>query len=96
MQARIQFKGKVETMYNVDGTVAYQYIHVPEFDLKHCDMNAFRRHPKYGGLANSDLFKSVLKRIRQDKFQGQLKLSSIPDGVSVDTSKFLAVVTLYV
>jgi len=93
--ARIQFKGKVQTMYSVDDTVAYKYIQVPEFDRKHCDMGAFRQHPKYGPYANSDTFKGFLSRIQKDHFGGKvLKLNAIPDGVQVDTSGFLAVVTL--
>ena len=94
--ARIQFKGKVQTMRNADDDSAvYEYIQVPEFDRKHCDMNAFRIHKKYGSYANSDLFKGMLNRIRKDVFGGKvLKLNAIPDGVQVDTSGFLAVVTL--
>lgn len=93
--AKIQFKGKVQTMFNVDNTVAYEYIQVPKFDRKHCDMGAFRQHPKYGSYANSDLFNGFLSRIRKDHFGGQvLKLNAIPEGVQVDTSGFLAVVTL--
>lgn len=95
--AKIQFKGKIQTMYNMDNTVAYEYIQVPEFDRKHCDMNAFRQHSKYGPYANSDLFKGMLKRARKDIFKGDLlKLDDIPEGVQIDTSGFLAVVTLYI
>lgn len=95
--ARIQFKGKVQTMYNIHDIVAYEYIQVPVLDRKHCDMNAFRTHPKYGSYANSDLFPGMLSRIRKDKFGGTvLKLNAVPEGVHVDTSGFLAVVTFYV
>lgn len=95
--AKIQFKGKVQTMFNVDDTVSYRYIQVPELDRKHCDINAFRKHPKYGPYANSDLFKGMLKRIRSERFGGVfLKLNCVPDGVNVDESGFLAVVTFYV
>ncbi len=92
--ATIKFKAKVQTVFNMDDTVAYHYIQVPEFDRKHCDMQAFRQHPKYGGLANSDLFKGALAKIRREKFGGNpLRLDNIPAGVSVDTTGFLAVVT---
>lgn len=95
--ATIQFKAKIQTVYNMDDTPAYYYIHVPELDRKHCDMPAFRQHKKYGPYANSDLFKGMLKRIRSDIFQGRpLKLNAIPEGVTVDTSGFLAVVTIEV
>lgn len=46
--AQIQFKAKVQTMHNVDNSVAYSYLQVPEFGRKHCDMSAFRSHQKYG------------------------------------------------
>ena len=92
--AKIQFKGKVQTMFNVDGTVAYEYIQVPEFDRRHCDMSAFRQHRKYGSYANSDMFKGMLSRIRKDRFGGGvLKLNALPEGVDVNTGGFLAVVT---
>ena len=95
--ARIQFKAKIQTIYNTDDTPAYDYIQVPELDRKHCDMHAFRQHKKYGAYANSDLFKGMLKRIRSDIFQGRpLKLDAIPNNVTVDTSGFLAVVTIEV
>ncbi|MDN7537063.1 hypothetical protein [Burkholderia cenocepacia] len=92
--ARISFKAKVKTVYNVDDTAAYQYIQVPEFKRCHCDMHSFRVHAKYGAYANSDFFGGMLKRIRADVFGGnQLRLDAIPAGVSVDTSGFLAAVT---
>lgn len=97
--AQIQFKGKVRTAHFTDKTKNYDYIQIPEFDRKHCDMNAFRQHPKYGSYANSDLFKAMLSRIRRQVFGSlttQLKLNAIPPGVKVDTSGFLAVVTFEV
>lgn len=93
--ATIKFKCKVQTMYNMDNTVAYEYLQVPELDRKHCDMGAFRMHGKYGSYANSDLFKGMLKRIREDTFGGKnmIRLDAIPDHVKVDLTGFLAVVT---
>ena len=93
--ARIQFKGKVETIYNVDDTIAYKRIKVPNLDRKHCDMNAFRYHEKYGSYANSDLFKQILGRIKDSFFKsGWIKIDNIPDNVIVDTTGFLAVVII--
>jgi hypothetical protein len=94
--ARITFKTKVQTVYNMDDTIAYRYVQVPAFDRKHCDMHAFRTHPKYGGLANSDLFPGVLRRIRDDRFPWSVngsrafKTDSVPNGVTLDESGFLA------
>ena len=40
--ATITFKGKVERMEHVDGSLAYDYIRVPVLARSHCDMPAFR------------------------------------------------------
>jgi len=94
---KIQFKGKIREMSNVDGSLAYRYIDVPEFKRAHVDMNAARRHPKYGSWANSDLFPGMLRRIRRDIFGGtMLRLDSVPEGVVIDESTFLATVTVSV
>jgi hypothetical protein len=91
--AKISFRAKPQQMFNMDDTLAYEYITVPVFKRSHCDMNAFRMHDKCGSYANSDLFLGMLARIRKDRFKdGILKLSSVPDGVTVDTSGFLALV----
>jgi hypothetical protein len=100
--ARIQFKAKVQTVYNMDNTVAYRYVQVPAFDRKHCDMHAFRTHPKYGSYANSDLFHGMLRRIRDEKFPWSVngarafKMDEAPKGVECDASGFLAVVSVEV
>jgi len=96
--ARISFKAKIEPVYNADETLAYQVIRVPVLERRHCDMHAFRQHPKYGPYANSDLFPGILSRIRKDRLVGQygntIRMDRLPAGVSVDTSGFLVVVSL--
>ena len=92
--ARIEFKAKPETIYNHDMSVAYQRIKVPELTRSHCDMNAFRQHPKFRGLANSDLFPNVLRRIKADRLGDYVRLDKIPQGVAVDTNGFLAKVSI--
>jgi len=95
--ATIEFKGKVQQMFFVDGSLSYEYIAVPELKRAHCDMAAFRTHPKYRSYANSDMFSGMLKRIKSATFKGgMLKLGELPECVKVDTSKFLAVVTITV
>ena len=96
--ATITFKAKPRAVYNHDDTLAYTYVEVPTFTRKHCDMDAFRRHPRYGSFANSDLFPGILNRIRRDTFgsSAQLRLDLIPPGVSVDGSGCLTIVTLSV
>lgn len=43
-------------------------LHVPNLARAHCDMASFRTHPKYGAYANSNMFPSILKRVRRDLF----------------------------
>jgi hypothetical protein len=92
--ATIKFKAKVQTMYSMDDVPLYQFVQVPEFKRSHCDMNAFRKHDKYGAYANSDLFAGMLARIRKDRFSGaMLRLDQIPECVTVDATGFLVTVT---
>ena len=90
--ATIQFRGKIEQVYTMEDEPAFQQIKVPELTRKHCDMAAFRTHPRFGGLANSDLFPGILARIRREKLGDYIRLDRVPDGVQVDDSGFLAVV----
>lgn len=94
--AEISFKGKVETLHYVDGSIASIRIKVPTLERRHCDMNAMRQHPKYGAYANSDLFSAMLARIKSERLGEYIKLDAIPEGVTVDQSSFLAVVTFAV
>jgi hypothetical protein len=93
---KIQFKAKVQTVFNMDDTPAYHYIAVPVFKRSHVDMNAARQHPKYGMLANSDMFPGVLAKIRSGIVGGSLgiRMDRIPPNVTVDTSGFLANVVI--
>jgi hypothetical protein len=95
---KIEFKTKVQTMRTVDDAPLYDYVEVPVFKRSHVDMAAARNHPKYGGYANSDLFLGMLARIRRDVLSGRafLRLSELPDNVTVDASGFLARVTVQV
>lgn len=93
----ITFKAKPETVYNLDDTPAYTEVRVPTITTRHCDMPAFRRHPRFDFLANSDLFPALLQReLRKIGVLagGYLRLDELPDGVSVDTSGFLTKVTI--
>jgi hypothetical protein len=97
--ARIEFRAKIQTVYEFNGDVAYQYVQVPTLTRSHCDMGAFRQHPKYGGYANSDLFPGMLRHIRDNRFPWSVngrrafKIDDVPTGVTLDQSGFLARVT---
>ena len=94
--ATIKFKAKAYDVRNVDGSLAFSAVNVPTLTRSHCDMNAFRSHPKFGGLANSDLFPNVLSRIKLDRLGERIRFDKIPEGVTVDASGFLAIVTVNV
>ena len=93
----VTFKAKVQTVYNMDETVAYQYVQVPELKRAHCDMNEFRRHPRYSAYANSDLFPNMLRRAVDGAGVGKIiRLDRLPECVAVDTGGFLARVVISV
>ena len=98
--ATITFRTKPIAVYNcgIPATVAYRLIKVPELKRAHCDMGAFRSHPRYGAFANSDLFPSVLARIRRDtaNVYGEIKIGSEPENVTVVQEKFMVMVTINV
>lgn len=90
--AVISFRAKAEKIYNRDGSVAYERVKVPMFTRSHCDMAAFRRHPRYGSLANSDLFPGALRKIREERLgagRNYVRLDQPPKGFTVDKSGFL-------
>jgi len=95
--ATITFKTKPVPVSYADDSHAFTQVNVPVLGRQHCDMASFRKHPRYSGIANSDLFKNALARIRRDVApSGFLKLESLPANVRVDTSGFLASVTIEV
>jgi hypothetical protein len=94
--AKVHFKAKPQTIYNMDETVAYVRIKVPALTRSHCDFAAFRSHPKFGPYANSDLFASLLKRALGAAGVGEyLRLDKpLPENVTIDASGFLHAVTI--
>ncbi len=103
--ATIKFKAKAETCYCAStGKALYRYVQFPVLRRSHCDMGAFRTHPRFGSYANSDMFAGMLSRIRSDILaatrgihSGVLRLDvALPDNVKIDESGFLVVVTIEV
>ncbi len=88
--ARITFKTKIK-----HGT-SQDYIDVPLITSKHCDMNEFRKHPKFANIANSVLFEHALrKHLIEIGASSIIWLSRIPNGVTVIPG-FLATVIIEV
>lgn len=95
--ATITFKTKPIKVYNADDSFAFTQINVPNFTRAHIDMAEMRNHPKYRSYANSDLFPSILKGIKRQHFpMGWFKLEEAPEGITVDATGFLAIVTFEV
>lgn len=97
--ATITFKAKAVKFENIDGSDPHLRIQVPTLTRRHCDMDAFRRHPKFGSYANSDFFPGMLGRIRTDLIRGTgpwLRLDDLPANVHADTGGFLATITIEV
>lgn len=91
----ITFKAKAEAVYYMDGSVHYHRIKVPKIERRHCDMNAFRTDKKFGPYANSDLFPALLRRAMKDaNIPEHIRLDAVPESVEIDTSGFLAQVTI--
>jgi len=89
--ATISFRTKVKKVYNADDTLAFEEFSVPKFNKSHCDMDAFRKHPKYGWLANSDFFNSVLLKIRKEIAPtGKLRMDNLPKKVKLVKSGFIS------
>jgi len=94
--ATVRFKAKPESIYNMDDSLAWVQIKVPKLEKRHCDMSAFRSHPKFSGFANSDMFPAMLRRAAKAAGIGDtIRFDRpLPEGVKVDCSGFLAVVTI--
>ena len=103
MPFTITFRAKVQECNYTDGTIASRYIRVPKLTRSHVDMEAARRHKRWGSFANSDLFQNILAReavaagckIVGGGMRVDL-LSPLPSAISIDTSGFLAQVTITV
>lgn len=94
-QATITFKTKAVPLHTENGEVVESY-KIPELKTLHCDMTAFRRHERYGWIANSQLFPGALRRISQDLSRsGWLRADMLPENVQVKPG-FLATITITV
>lgn len=88
---QITFKTKVRKLHNGDGTTS-DYIE-PKRVVGRVDCNL---RPHEHTYYNSDLFPAMLNGAYNKVIGGKafLCLESLPAGVTVDTSKFLAIVTV--
>jgi hypothetical protein len=95
---KIQFKTKVQGFQNEAGEPVGCILVPSELTRKHCpDMNAWRMSRAFGGYANSDMFGAILKGAAKKAGlePGRLiRLDRWPEGATIDTTGFLAVVTI--
>ncbi len=91
---KIQFKTKLKN-YGVLGQDDSDYKAIEykkKLTRKDCDLNA-TKHNWY----NSDMFESMLNRAYKEtigQYTNHSDITKLPEFVSIDTSKFLAVVTI--
>lgn len=92
----VRFRTKTREMWYVgEETPAYTYVQVPKLTRNHCDMAEMRKSKRFGHYANSDLFIGLLNRcVRELGIQDRIRLDSLPPCVTVNTSGFLAEVTI--
>ncbi len=100
--AKVQFRAKIETVYNMDDTVAYRRVKVPKLKQSHCDMSAMRMHSnsRISGFSNPDLFPNILAGYRReifgqniDTFEGYVRLDKMPERVTVVEKGLFATVS---
>lgn len=92
--AKITFKAKAGILHRDSETVTEYKI--PKLSRNHCDMEAFRRHPKYGGLANSDLFVGLINNLVRKLYPtGYIRTDDLADGTSIK-SGYLSTITIEV
>jgi hypothetical protein len=87
----IRYKTKVKYMYG-DNDEKIPYIEFKR-EVKRADCS-MRRHERT--YYNSDLFPSMLNRVHKQLTNNKewCRLTDLPEHISIDTSKFLAVVTI--
>lgn len=88
----VTFKTKVHK--TVSGA---PFIRIPNLTRAHCNMHEFRTHPKFGSVSNSNLFDGLLTgalRLQYGLTDRLMLDEDLPEGITVDDSGFLAVVTI--
>lgn len=91
----VQFKTKVKQLRESDDSVS-DFVDFKQSVQKGdvVDSSGKRMQPHQHTYYNSDLMKGIVQRAYSSaiKNKGWSRLSELPDGVTVDTSKFLAIV----
>lgn len=93
---QITFRSKVVEMGYTDGT-KWHKINVPTIKFHHVDRESALKESKWSGYVNSTLFLPKINREIRNQFGSDypiIDLRSVPDNVTIDTSGFLAEVTI--
>ena|SRR5690606_7137734 len=93
--AEIIFKAKVQEMDKPCVSGMRRWVKVPRLERKHLDLLAACRHPRISYYMNSDLLSAVLQNeLKRQGIGAKIDVDNPPEGVTVDTSKFLAEVRI--
>jgi len=90
---KITFKAKQgeRQIFKDDGSMPIvRGYYIPKITRKHCDMSEARQHPKYSGLANSDLFERIIDRDVKAKYGDFITL----DAAKIAQAGFLDTIIL--
>lgn len=93
----ITFKAKIQQYEYAgrDGEFAPAFVQVPKNLASHANRDAFRQSKAFGAYANSDLFESLLHRAIAKMGIGKtIRTANPPQGVSIDDSGFLSIITI--
>lgn len=91
--AIIKFKTKARKLWisETDSVTEYQ---IPKLTRSHCDMRLWRTHPKFGGLANSDLFIGLINSLVKKTYPtGWIREDRLADNTQIKPG-FLAEISL--
>ena len=87
----IEYKTKVRTLYNADDTTSPYIEYKRTLSRRDCNLR-----PHEDAYYNSDMFVGMLNRAHKAATGGRewCRLADLPAGVTVDTTGFLATVTI--
>src|SRR5690554_1096752 len=97
MEPVVVFKAKVQELDKpcvVSGMK--RWVNLPKLERKHLNQTVALKHPKIRSYVNADILPALLQReLKRQGIGTQIDVDNPPEGVTVDTSKFLAEVSIH-